>query len=570
MNNFIYILTILSGIFFLTSGCTGTPKQAPIKYQDPVVYLENESPYYYFTEAQLHQKRGNLDKAIFFLKKAIENDPEAAILLKELATFYLQQNDRDNALQTVEKILDRDPDDVAALIIYARIKHSLKQTDGAKEAYEKVINQDPTQENIYLHLGGIYWEEGNLDKAFKTYSKLLQHFPSSYAGHFFLGKIHLQRNQMIKAEEEFKKTLELEPKLEEPRFELLELYKAQGKNDEVIGMYQVLLKKNQNNIRALIAFGYFYHEIGDLNAAEEIFKDLGIRSGSDQNVVQVIAKDYLDKKKYDAVFVILEGLLKGAGDSSDLHYLAGLTYNDIDDKDSAIGHFMQVGPGSRFYESAVVHIAYIYQEQDKVREGINFLTDVIERVPDNPEFFLQLGSLYEDAEDFGEALKVLQKGIEIDSKNVRLYFRLGVVYDKRGHKKDSIRTMKTVISLDPQNANALNYLGYTYADLGQNLNEAEQLIKKALQFKPADGYITDSLGWVYYKKGLFDQAIEVLEQAVELVPDDPIILEHLGDAYLKTNNKEKALEFYQRSLLHKKEDRIELERKIRELSKDPG
>jgi Flp pilus assembly protein TadD len=81
--------------------------------------------------------------------------------------------------------------------------------------------------------------------------------------------------------------------------------------------------------------------------------------------------------------------------------------------------------------------------------------------------------------------------------------------------------MRKVIALDPKNANALNYLGYTYADLGQNLDEAEQLVIEALKYKANDGFITDSLGWVYYKKGEYTKALDYLRKAHELVPDDP-------------------------------------------------
>jgi len=112
--------------------------------------------------------------------------------------------------------------------------------------------------------------------------------------------------------------------------------------------------------------------------------------------------------------------------------------------------------------------------------------------------------------------------------------------------------MKAVIRLNAEHTNALNYLGYTYADLGINLDEAERLIKEALKHKPDDGYITDSLGWVYFKKGLFPEALNLLKKAVELVPDDPIMLEHLGDAYLKTNDRANALKFYKRSLKNKR------------------
>jgi Tfp pilus assembly protein PilF len=110
--------------------------------------------------------------------------------------------------------------------------------------------------------------------------------------------------------------------------------------------------------------------------------------------------------------------------------------------------------------------------------------------------------------------------------------------------------MKSVLALDPKDANALNYIGYTYADLGRNLQEAERLVKSAMEYKPNDGYITDSLGWVYYKQGRYQEALTVLKQAVELVPDDPVILEHLGDTYLKLNQPDKALESYEKALQH--------------------
>ena len=126
--------------------------------------------------------------------------------------------------------------------------------------------------------------------------------------------------------------------------------------------------------------------------------------------------------------------------------------------------------------------------------------------------------------------------------------------------------MKAVISLDPQNANALNYLGYTYAELGENLDEAERLIKEALQQKPDDGYITDSLGFVYFKKGLFNEALKYFERALSLVPDNSTILEHLGDAYLKIGDNEEALNCYKRSLSKKEKDKADLEKKIWELT----
>ncbi|CAD7782784.1 MAG: Photosystem I assembly protein Ycf3 [Candidatus Methanoperedenaceae archaeon GB50] len=111
-----------------------------------------------------------------------------------------------------------------------------------------------------------------------------------------------------------------------------------------------------------------------------------------------------------------------------------------------------------------------------------------------------------------------------------------------------IKEMRQTISLDPNHAEALNYLGYTYAEMGENLEEAERLIKRALEIKPEDGYIIDSLGWVYYQRGEYKKALEILKKAHKLASKDPIITEHLGDVYSKNGLYQEALKYYRQAL----------------------
>jgi len=143
---------------------------------------------------------------------------------------------------------------------------------------------------------------------------------------------------------------------------------------------------------------------------------------------------------------------------------------------------------------------------------------------------------------------VLNRALAIIPNDEETQFYLGVIYDKAGLYEESIKAMQAVLKINPQNADALNYIGYTYADRGINLDEAEKIIKKALALKPNDGYIMDSLGWVYYKKGQYEKAAKELEKAVKYAPQDPVIAEHLGDAYLKNNLPKKAIEMYNKSL----------------------
>jgi len=131
--------------------------------------------------------------------------------------------------------------------------------------------------------------------------------------------------------------------------------------------------------------------------------------------------------------------------------------------------------------------------------------------------------------------------------------------------------MRRVLETNPDHAQALNYIGYTYAEKEIFLDEAEALVKRALELKPDDGYITDSLGRVYFKKGQLDKAIAELEKAHKLAPEDPVIAEHLGDVYLKSQQGDKAIQMYERSLQldPKKTEVAEKLKKLRREKKKP-
>ena len=117
--------------------------------------------------------------------------------------------------------------------------------------------------------------------------------------------------------------------------------------------------------------------------------------------------------------------------------------------------------------------------------------------------------------------------------------------------------------MDPDHAEALNFIGYMYADRGIHLDEAEKMIKKALELKPGNGYMIDSLGWVYFRENRLDEATIQLRKASEALPEDPAILEHLGDAYDRSGKIREAIDAYTRALKFAPEkDALKLKRKL--------
>ena len=250
------LITVTFLILFLV-GCASFVKHLPTDRSK----TENSFPenrYFYFTESQILRKRGDTGLAIEYMKRAVDLDPQSLFLKGELVNLYLQQKENEKALAIVEEIIKKDPENIGALIMFGRIKHSLRQTDDAKKAYEKIIAESPKQQNIYLLLGSLYIEEGNLDKAIAVFEKLAANFPDFYLGYFYLGKIQGQKRNYAEAEKYFYKSIELKPDLDESRYELVDLYKIQGKKEKVIQILNEILKKNPDNIRAALELGYYY------------------------------------------------------------------------------------------------------------------------------------------------------------------------------------------------------------------------------------------------------------------------------------------------------------------------
>jgi Tfp pilus assembly protein PilF len=186
---------------------------------------------------------------------------------------------------------------------------------------------------------------------------------------------------------------------------------------------------------------------------------------------------------------------------------------------------------------------------------------------EKPEIFLSLAMALVRKKNYTRAEEVLADALARFRDNEELYFNLAMIYDKTERFDAMIEALRKTLEVNPKNAEALNYLGYYYADKNINLQESRGLIERALALKPDDGYILDSYGWVLYRLGQYDQALEKLERAVSLSSEDPMLFEHLGDVYQALKKSEKALENWKRALKnHEKEEGLKerVEKKIQE------
>jgi tetratricopeptide (TPR) repeat protein len=229
----------------------------------------------------------------------------------------------------------------------------------------------------------------------------------------------------------------------------------------------------------------------------------------------------------------------------------------------------------------VVTRASVLERQGRVAEAIAELRaarDARERAGARAaaiELTAALADALVRADRAQEAIGVLRASLAASPRDVDLLYALGTAYDRAGQRDAAVAEMRALLALEPEHAEALNFVGYALAEQGVRLDEAEQLVRRALELRPRSGHVLDSLGWVLFRRGDAARAVEILERADALAGPEPTILEHLGDAYRALARRADAARVYQRALGAVSEDdapsdearrRSTIERKLRELS----
>jgi len=220
--------------------------------------------------------------------------------------------------------------------------------------------------------------------------------------------------------------------------------------------------------------------------------------------------------------------------------------------------FRKIPEGDPVHREAMLHLAMLLSRQKKSDEAIEVVRRLRGESPGDVELMIFLAGQLEGAKRYDEALAVASEATEKAPENTAAWFAFGVVQEKRGKLEQVIASMEKVIALDPKHAAALNYLGYTFADRNIRLPEAEQLVRRALEIRPDDGYFLDSLAWVHFRRGDFRRAEEELRRALKLVPDDPVILEHLGDVLQAQGRNDEAAALFEKAIAkgHEKPDEV--------------
>ena len=220
-------------------------------------------------------------------------------------------------------------------------------------------------------------------------------------------------------------------------------------------------------------------------------------------------------------------------------------YESVKKPAMAIKIYERMPVSSPLRRNAQIQLAISLDAAERSDEAIKILKTVTTEGPKDLEAIMALGNVERGRKKFADCAQTYSQGIDIlpannDKNNWVYYYYRGICEERSKQWSKAEVDMRKSLELQPEQPHVLNYLGYSWIDQGINLDEGMKMIKRAVDQRPDDGYIVDSLGWAYYRIGGYEDAVKNLERAIDLKPEDPTINDHLGDAYWRIGRTQEA------------------------------
>ncbi len=526
--------------------------------------------YYFLVAEKAAYVERDAKRALSLYGASYNLDPNA-FLGGKMVGAKAAAGEKEEAITDARKMVLLYPQDHKLRFLFGRLLVELGDHEEAEKQLEVALEIKPDYEPPYLELIQLHQLKQNSTKALLIAKELTKNIPSSLIGWTNLSRYYLARNQHKKALEPAKRAYLMAPTNPTVTQIYAVLLQLNGKKKKAVHVYEQLYRLNPADDQLTAQMVDLYRELGNLEEALDLLNDMLASSAKELPGIEMQKAIILwELKKYDQAAELLAKLSKRHPESDRLKYMVAVSLERQEKYDEAIAAYDSINPNSTFHYRAIFRIVVVLSSQKKIDLAIKRARDLTQLPQVDWEAWRLFAGIYSDAERYSEAVDIFTEGLKKFPSAHRLLFLKGVYQEKAKDIPGCIATMREVIKTDPANSSAYNYLGYLFAERGENLEEAESLIKKTLELKPNDGFYLDSLGWVYYQMGKHSEAKPYFEKALKVQPKEGVIMEHLADVIRRSGNTQKARKVYLDALKVKmsKKDRKRVEDKLEEIKKN--
>jgi putative PEP-CTERM system TPR-repeat lipoprotein len=546
------------------------------------VEKDPKSPLALVNLAHFLWSRGDVVECEKLLKRAIEADPKHPLANRSIAVFYLTRNqvaDAEPYLKTAAEVTSNPDSKYALADYYLRLRRlddaravvtpltqneatyidasvRLAQIEAAddkkKEAHrilDGVLARDPR--NIYALLlrGQIFLSEDNTANALTVLQTAVEGNPNAIAAHISLAQTYARRGSLKEAMNAFNDALKIDGTNSVARLGLAKLHLATGNAGDAVPLLLKVVEANPTLLEPQLMLLQGLIAVNDVPQATMLAANL-VKTHGDSAAVQTAVGQLATLKKDDEAARLAYNRALAA-DPRSYQALAGLLNAEM--------HSKNFGSARALIEKQLAQnpndpnlnmmAAQAYGAIGDSAEMEKALRKTLEADPHRLEAYAMLGKMYYQMGRLDLARSELEKYVATAPASVPGNTMLGTILDLQGKTQEAKARYNRALQIDPRAAVAANNIAWIDANSdGANLDVALQLAQTAKSQLPNQHEVDDTLGWIYYKKGLTSRAIDALETSALKSPNSPTYAYHLGLAYAKNGDSAKARKELERAL----------------------
>lgn len=512
--NAVKVLVFLTA--FVCAGCAHAPAPVPAAPEPP-------DPQLIFVQARYAQNQGDWDEALRLYESL---DTPYSRLAR--ARIHFVNGDNDAALTLVDGLLSEDTYADDALELRTKIRTRTGNWQGAVEDAEILAAHHPDNRELLLFLARLKMVVSDFGEAREIIEQLLVEGeqPPLY---YELSKACLGQRDFVSARKSLQRLLDLDPDYQPAYLDLGHIYELRRQPARAEATYRALLERDPQNQEALSALINLLITQDRYADTLEPLQTLVMLSPEQEGRDKLIAL-LLKLQRHQDVADLLEPISEKS--ALENYYLA-LAYAGLGRHEAALAQLDALPPeGGDLSCSFTLLKGSILSETGRKAETLALLEEAWTRTP-------------RPCNDIG--------------------YELAMSLETAGRRDEGLAVARSILNTHPDDPIALNFVGYVWADEGLHLEEAYAMVSRALDQRPDDAFIIDSLAWVLHRLGRNQEAYETMQEALELNDDDPTMNEHMGDILVNLDRPLKALDHYLKARVLERAPSPELDKKIRDL-----
>ena len=528
----------------------------------------------------------NMDAGEQTLKLAYRNNPKSYGFLTSLATQYSFQGRKDDMLKVLQQIKSvKDFPD--GYVVVGNFYRRLLDTDSAIKEYREGQARDPKRKTMYQKLmveafmsrgkaaeaedvnrqilkdnpqdsfakeveGSLLMDRGDIAGALVDLQGAATADPKNPANHYRLGLAHKARaisdrtvaaGEIEQARQEFERALALRPDFVMARLELARIEIAKGDFEGATKTAEEVLKDDRSNVSAKLIESAALLAQKKTAEARQLLEGLRAQTPNSADVVFQLGGVSLIEKKYKEAD---EEFRRAYELNNNIRGMTGLVESDLEQNksDAAIQTLKAEIAKNPDRSEMRLLLAEVEVRIGKFDDAVSDYQAIVDAMGKNAKarakIYARLGETYRRKGDLASAIQAFQKAREIFPDDVTTLAELALVLDAAQHWSEAMKVYEAAIRMSPNDAVSLNNDAFLIAEHGGDLDQALTRAQRATQLLPKYAEVADTLGWIYLKKNLSDQAIEIFKRNVAAQPNSSTYRYHLGMAWYQKGDKTQA------------------------------